>query len=344
MNTKTMILMGALSSSLLLSSACEPVLSGEKDNLALTYDKGPVSAAKGSSPIARGAKMTYSVTEKGENKRKLSIDSAQSSDEKVISVVSASGTMVLEAFEEGSASIDVDAKKSNTVLSDTFEVRSAEVDSLAIKGACASDGDPVHLVDSDIRMHYTMKSGSDIAVGYGYYPIEFEPQDGAVVGESTLNGLLPLRTGAAAGSVTINSTVSEDTFTLELVEPKDIDELKIYDTDFHVDGGVGLRLDDVTTFHIVPQAGDERPVCQSDVDLILEVATPDICELRYIEDADDDHPWHHFYEPNVLEIKGLDEGKCEFSVTMPAANDGAGVTLEHSLNVGSGEPEDQLDD
>jgi|GEM_PF-5323376 len=329
MNTKTMILMGALSSTMLLGSACVPQLDGEEGNLVLSYDKGPLAGATGSSPLAKGAKLKYSVTEKNGDKQKLPIDAAQSSADKVIAVAGLEGgAMILEALDKGQASVDVDAGG----LHDVFELNAVEVDALSFAHACEPGGEAAYFVDSDIRLHYTMKSAGKIAVGYGYYPVEFEPQDGAALAEYNLSGLLPIRTGATPGEVKIASTISEDSFAIKLVEPKDVSGLRLHEDELFTDGRVPVGVDKVASLHVFPLVG-EVPVCQNNVELNVAVSTPDICSVSFTQGPDETEAIFRLYETQILEVKGLAEGDCSFRVTMPAAADGAGVSFEQTVQI-----------
>lgn len=337
MNTKTMILMGALSSAVLLSSACVPQIEGEEGNLVLSYDKGAVAGATGSSPLARGAKLKYSVADKNDDKQKLAIDSAHSSADKIIAVDKLEGgAMILEGQDVGEASVEVEAGG----LRDVFSLKAVEVDALSFAHACNPNGAAAYFVDTDIRLNYTMRSGGKIAVGYGYYPVEIEPQDGAELAEFQTNGLLPLRTGATPGEVKISSSISDDTFAIELVEPHNVSALKLHEEDIFGEGGLPVGIDRVAKLHPIPLV-DGVPVCQHDVEMSVTVNTPDTCSASFVQGPVAQGLLIRLYENRVLELKGLAQGDCSFSVTMPAAADGAGVSVEHTLPIVPPSEDDQ---
>jgi hypothetical protein len=324
----------SVSCATLLASACTPQLGGEEGNLSLSYEQGPIAEAVGSSPLAVGAKLDYSVSRRLETSQKLSFDSATSSADSVVAVSSVQGgLMTLEALSEGQASIDVEATDGGELLHDTFVVEARVVDSLEIAHPCAPGDEAVYLVDHDVRLHYTMRAESTVAVGYGYYPVEFQPADAATLGATTLNGLLPIHTGSTPGEVTIASTVSDDAFAITLIEAADITGLTIFEEDFLNETTLPVEAGKVMTLHVLPLVDGSTPVCQSAVELEIDVATPDICEVAYGPSANEADNLFHLYETNVLEVTGLAAGACEFSVTLPAAADGAGVSLTHSMEV-----------
>lgn len=346
MNIKSKMFLGALSSAVLLSSACVPEQTGAEGNLVLTYDKGAAAGATGTSPLAKGAKLNYSVTKADGDKQKLPIDAAQSSDDKVLAVAALSGgAMTLEGLEVGRANIEVDARDGGDSLNDTFELDVVEVDSLKFAHACEPNGEAAYFVDSDIRLHYTMRAGSKVAVGTGYYPVDFLESTGLAIGETGVNGLLPLRTGADAGTVEINSTVSDDSFSLNLVEPKDVRALKVYESEIFSEGLIPVAQGDTATLHVLPLIADAVPVCQSNVAMTVEVSTPETCEVAFTQGPAKTEELFRLYEPQILEVKGLAEGACEFTVRMPDAADGAGARVMPSVKItGSGEADDSATD
>jgi hypothetical protein len=342
----------ALSTTALLASACNPQISGEEGNLGLTYEEGPVGGAGASSPLAVGAMLDYAAYPEDDKEQRVTFSSATSDDDKIIRVDQVDGgLMTLEGVADGEATVDVEAEgPDGAALTDSFGLEAATVDALEFDNPCAKDEEAVYLVDHDIRLHYTMRAGGTIAVGYGHYPVEITPAEGATVGSTTINGLLPLRTGMTAGEVTVSSSVDDTEFGLTLAEEGDIDGLEIFEDEIFNDGnypaavGVDLSLHLLPTVSgLIPGLTEPAPVCQADVDVEATTSTPDVCEVAYGPRDQNDEQLFHLYETNALTITGKTEGTCEISLSIPGANDAAGVTETLSVEIAASS-DDQQDD
>jgi hypothetical protein len=341
----------ALSTAALVASACNPQIGGESGNLGLTYEDGP-NGASASSPLAVGAKLNYAAYPESDKEQRVTFTAAMSDDDKFIRVDGINGgLMTLEGVADGSATIDVDAEgPDGAAVSDAFDLEAATVDALGFDNPCANDAEAVYLVDHDVRLHYTMRAGGDIAVGYGHYPVEIAPSEGATIGETDLNGLLPLHTGTAAGDITVSSTVDDTDFGLTLAEVGDIDGIKIYEEDIFDDGNYPIGVDADLPLHLLPTVSglipglsEPAPVCQSDVDVQVDTSTPDICEVTYGPADQKDESLFHLYETNVLTVTGKAEGTCEISVTIPGANDAGGLSEALSIEIGQAQSSNEDD-
>jgi hypothetical protein len=330
----------ALSTAALLASACNPQISGEEGNLGLTYDEGSVAGAGASSPLAVGAKLDYAGYPQEDKNQRVSFISATSGDDAIIRVDNVDGgVMTLEGVADGEAAIDVEAEgPGGAALADTFDLEAATVDSLEFDHPCAKDADAVYLVDHDVRLHYTMRAASKIAVGYGHYPVEFDPSDGATLGATSINGLLPLHTGLTTGEVTVSSTVDDTEFTLTLAEEGEIDGLKIFEQDFVNDQNFPASVGGELLLHVlptisglIPNLQEPAPVCQADIDVEVATTTPEICEVTYGPSNKESKNIFRLYETNVLTVSGKSEGTCDITIAIPGANDAAG--LDESLSV-----------
>ena len=340
MQRTTKILL-TISTAALFASACNPEIGGEEGNLALTYDEGPVAGATGSSPLAVGANLDYSAHLEGKQEQKVSFTSAMSDDDQIIRVHGTDGgLMTLTGVAEGAAMIDVEAEgPDGEPITDAFELETATVDEVEFANPCAPDAEALYLVDHDIRLHYTMRSEGSVAVGYGYYPIAVEPIDGASLGQTTQNGVLPLHTGTTPGQVELSTTIDDTAFTLTLAEPGDIDGAQVFEQEF-VNGNLPVAVGDSlsvrllpTVSGLLPQVQEPVPVCQADIDIEATTSTSDICEVAYEPNPNASEEIFHLYETNVLTVTGKAEGTCEISVTIPDADGGNGVTETFSVDV-----------
>ncbi len=328
------------SAAALFASACNPQLGGKEGNLTLTFDKGASGGAVGSSPVAVGAKLAYSAYPKGLPDQKVTFTSATSNDDKVLRVDKVDGgLMTLEAVGAGQTTVDVDATQADgSAISDAFDLKAAKVDALAFANPCASDnGQALYLVDQDIDLNYTMRSGGTVAVGYGYYPVQV---DGATLGQTKTNGLLPLHTAASAGQVTLTSQVGDASFSFTTVEPGAINGAELFEQSFLQGGNLPVEQGKELGLHLLPTVQglvdgvqDPVPVCQADLDVQLQTSTPDICEVSYGPRDDEKTNLFHLYEPNEVTVKGLAEGTCEFTATIAAADGGNGISQSFSVDV-----------
>jgi hypothetical protein len=340
MRQTTKILL-TMSAAALFASACNPEIGGEEGNLTLTYNEGPIGGATGSSPLAVGAKLDYSAMVNGNKEQKVSFDAATAADDKIIRVDGVNGgLMTLEGVADGETTIDVEATAPDgEALTDSFELEAATVDALEFDNPCAKDAEALYLVDHDINLHYTMRAAGKIAVGYGHYPVEFEPADAATLGDSTVNGLLPLRTPGTPGEISVKSQVDDTTFALTLIEQGDIDGAKIFEQDFLDESNFPVEVDKSLTLHLLPTASgllpavqEPVPVCQSDITIEATATTSDTCEVAYEARTSDDGLFN-LYEPNVLKVTGKAEGSCEIDVSIPGADGGNGITETFTFDV-----------
>lgn len=324
-------------------SACEPQLSGEEGNLQLSYDPGPALAMPGSAPLAVGARLDYVVREdsKDEQKQKqnLRFESATSSDESIIKVAQMDGAqMTLEALKEGTAKVDVEAKGAAGILRDRFALNSAKVDALQFDHLCAPGDRAAYLTGRDIQLRYTMKAGSQTAAGYGYYPVEFSPADGATLGSATITGLLALHTGEQAGTVDVHPKgVGGNAFGLELVTPQEIVGLRLLQESAFKDDGPAVQVQKSLSVHVLPLIAGEVPVCQSDLAPRIQVDTPDTCAVTFETNEGRDDAFQQlnklFYETHSLKVRGLVVGDCKFSLALPEEAGDAGTPREYRVQV-----------
>lgn len=338
-----------LSAATLFASACNPEIGGEEGNLTLTFDEGPVAGATGSAPLAVGAMLDYSAYANDNEEQKVSFISATSDDDSLVRVVDfEGGLMTLEGAGDGTATVAVSVVgPDGDELIDSFEIDAATVDALEFDNPCAKDSDALYLVDHDIDLHYTMRAGGKIAVGYGHYPVEFEPADGATVGESSVSGLLPLQTRATPGEITVQSQVDDTAFDLTLIEQGEINGATIFESDFLNGSDLPVEVGKELPLHLLPTVSgllpavqEPVPVCQSDIAVEVDTTTSDICSVSYGPSSVQGGLFQ-LYEPNQLKVTGNAEGTCEISVTIPGADGGNGITETFSIEVTAASDEQQ---
>lgn len=336
--------------------ACVPELSGSEGNLALSYDKGPVMGAQGSSPLAVGAKLGYTANEEGEKPEEtLQVHAALSSDDSVIAVDEvASKLITLEALNPGEVTLDVEADTQHSErVKDSFALSAKEVDAVSVEHLCGpnDDQDPVYMIEQDIRLKYTMRAEGDIAVGYGYYPVEVKPADAAALEAETKMGFLALRTGSDTGVASVHSTLEEEeksSFEFGLVSAEQIVGLDLLEREALGAQELSPSLGETLVLHLLPRANynqSERPVCQFSGEVQVSVDTPEVCEVSFGEKesgegVQDFAPLLQLFDTHGLAIRGKAVGECAFSLNIPEANAGEGAGLDYSLEI-VGESDDE---
>ncbi|MFW5968149.1 MAG: hypothetical protein ACOCV2_11555 [Persicimonas sp.] len=324
--------LGVLATTLLMAGGCDTTIEGEEGNLSLEYDRGAMLEATGGLPLAVDARLDYAAfpqseeDEDPEDRNYVTFTDAMSSDDEIIMVEENSGESIeLAGRGDGEAIIDVDAEDvDEEEVSDSFEVEAATVEELEIEHACDSD-EALYQAGQDVQLHYRMLTDDDLrAVGTGYYPVEFDPSDGAEVGETDVNGLLPVSLGDEPGTVVVDSTLDDASLEITAVEEADIDDVDI-------EGASYVENGDASEVYLMPSS-DGSPVCQTDLQVDVTTDSDDVCAVNYGE-AEEHRPIRPLYEPNALLIETLEEGTCEFSVELPEADDGNGVEADFSVEV-----------
>jgi hypothetical protein len=153
-----------------------------------------------------------------------------------------------------------------------------------------------------------------------------EDDSAIVLGEGTytFDNALTIRN---ADQVTlIGQGIDETTLDLEIVAEAQIDGVVEPIAVVIEDIDVG----DTNPFYVLPSVGGV-PVCQANAIKTVESATPDICTIREraapegTSDADFEYGW--------FDVTGESQGTCEYVVTYPNGNDGAGVSETFTFEI-----------
>lgn len=300
-----------------MSSACGVAIEGEEGNLRFEYDNSAFSGAF-SEDLAVGSMIDVKVRETSESEF-LPIASATSSSEEVIAVSETSGQVVsLRAESEGVARISVSATAESGSLSDSVELRAAEVDSIEIEAIC--DESSVYAVNSAPEFRYRMRDAmSNSLNGYGYYPVAVEPETGGEInGAFSSLGRIQVMTGEEAGAISLTSDLLEEPFAMTLVAAADITELDVAN---QVDGETitTIATGEEAPISIFAMAGPAGETVCGDAEGIIELVseTPEVCEPYYT----------YGLGVHVVNVQGLSAGACEISVSVP------GTDLAETLQV-----------
>ncbi len=316
-----------LAASMLAAAGCQSKITGNEGNLEFSYPADD-NFTDFNTPIAVGAKLDLKVAEVG-TRRTVTLKSATSDDAAVLAVASFSGDkFTIEGKSSGSAEISVEAEKSGgEVVTDSINMLARVPEVLKLRHTCTDDAEAAYLVDHDLQVSFDMqmKNGQPV-IGYGYYPVTFEPQD-ALTHDTSIKAQasLRLRSGKTKGEVVIKSTIDDTQAKLILVEKGDIDGAKLYL------GASETKVGATNVFHIIPKVG-EKTVCQASLEVTAQSETPDICEVKTANSGGDvnENPENAF---GWVSVTGKKVGKCNYTVTYPEAKGGQGATTQFTTDI-----------
>lgn len=312
---------------LALAVGCDVEVEGEEGNFTFSYLNSQMTTA---SDLAEGAKVDVRVID-ADTEEPVELAEVFTEDAGVLDVVDRGDHhFTLEAKATGTvrvtaeAEVDGDAKE----ISDSFEVRSAEVSSVELDNRCGSG---LFVTDAAGRMKYQMfDTHGEELTGYGYYPVSVEPGDdllpleledaGEINEDHSHLGSLEFFVGSEPGTYAIVSELTDESEEFEAIAPSDIDELK------PAGGGEATGSVDVgetqphAAVFILESAGEE--VC-GPLDDVLEITneTPEVCDAEYFLTLED----MGALAMHSLAVDGLDSGICELNVAV--------VDTEVSLDV-----------
>lgn len=336
MNAKTLKLIIAAMSVGLLATACDPSIEGGEGNLVFTYDRGPVPATD-STPLAKNAQIDYTARTAGENGQAVTFKSAESSDSSVIAVTAGTNAVSAEGNEVGSSDISVIASGPDGEIEDFFEAEVVEADGMQINHLCTKEEeDPAaYLPGNPISLKYRLMESNRTAAGYGYYPVTIQPDTMATVEDAERMGFLNLALSSDTGTATVESDISESSFDVEVVEESSIDGAKMYFENLNLP----VIVDETRLVFILPTAsgllGLDEPVtiCQAENEIEVTSDTPDVCSAQIQGDYDFDGSFLNPYEKRAVELEGLSEGDCQYTVTFPNADGGNGFSKQFTTEV-----------
>lgn len=292
-----------------LCTGCDVEIEGEEGNFTFRYLQSTGDAA---TDLAVGSRVDVEVLE-ADGEEVLQLDQVYSEASDVIEVVDEQPRQFsLEAVASGRARIGADATVREESLSDTVEIRAAEVAELELSDRC-SDG--VFLTDNRLRLGYRMRdSAGGRLTGYGHYPVTIEPAQGGTVNEDhRFLGSLEIFAGQEPGSYEVIPDVDGDALDFELIDAADIDLLE--PTSDHDDVVHEVEVGETEVIAAFGLESQGRTVC-GPIDSGLEITTdtPAVCQassdLFFAGVAD-------ILSLHTLAVEGLDAGQCQVTVAVP---------------------------
>jgi hypothetical protein len=314
-----------------VAPGCVSQQTGDLGNLSATYvadDK----VTDFNKAIAVGAKLDLSVWTATTPKTTVTVTAATSDQPGILKVASFQGnTLVLEATGEGSATIDVTAKKgSGEEVKDRWHMRGAKAQKLVVKHLCTNEAEGYYLTGLDIWVPYDLQhKNNEPAIGYGYFPFAVEPKDVLTQDQQTHDqAFLHFKTAATKGATaTLSSTIDAAKLQFKLVDIGDADGILLGGTYYL---GVGTTMP-----VLVRPAIGGKPICQARTEFTAKGKTDDVCSVKVIGNVNSPASAAVPESYGLVELKGLKAGKCQFEVTYPKGKGGAGVTLPLEVEVGA---------
>ncbi|MEO0604336.1 MAG: hypothetical protein AAF211_23070, partial [Myxococcota bacterium] len=254
--------------------------------------------------------------------------SAAFADMDVLEVTTfADQNITVTAVGEGTALLEVaGTTASGESLTDSVNLLGAVPDVLELRHTCSDQPTAAYLASTRAWVPFELeRSNGQPVIGYGYYPLE------SLTG-ATLNGSdstqthVALDLGPQASELVLTSTIDDTTLTVSIVAEAQIDGVSDPIAVVVEDIDVG----DTNPFYVLPMVG-ESTLCQSTASKTVESSTPEICTIREREPSPgngDDN-----FESGWFDVTGVAEGTCEYVVTYPGGNDGAGVSATFTFPI-----------
>ena len=320
----------ALVAFMAFGAGCDVEVEGEEGNFSFSYINSKMTNAE---DLAEGARVDVRATHV-DSEQAVEFTEVFTEDVDTLDVVDQDDySFTLEAKGEGTVRVTAEGRvaSGDEELSDSFEVRSAAVASVEVENRCSSG---LFLADAAGRMRYRMfDSQGGQLTGYGHYPVSIEAGEdllpleleytGEINEDYDVLGSLEFFIASEPGTYEVVSDLNGESAEFEVIAASDVDELKPFSGDEatgSVDVGDVERM--AALFTVESQ---EEQVCGALGD-VLEVTTdtPQICEAEYFM------PFEELgaLALHSLEVKGLEAGTCEITVSLSGTERSLDVTVD----------------
>jgi hypothetical protein len=309
--------------------ACDSRITGNEGNFVFSYTADD-DVRNFNKPVAVGAFLDMEVRNVG-SEQPVELSAAAFDDETILMVTDFSGhELTIQGVASGGALLEVTGTQTDgEELSDSVNMLARVPDQLVLRHTClgaeARAGN--YLTDQRVWMPFDMLENDRAVIGYGYYPIDITGDAATLDAAESNQQYMAFDTAATAGAVTFDSQVDDETLTLNVVTPGDIDGV------MQPIAFVGEDIDvgDVNAFYTLPSVGGVA-VCQAAVDIDVASDTETICDVRKRNEPDNgDEDARR--ERGWFEVEGLAEGTCQYTVTYPDGNGGAGASAQFTYEI-----------
>jgi hypothetical protein len=312
----------------LVAIGCTSRITGNEGNLEFSYTTDDLTSDF-NKPIAVGAKLDVKAQTAGERQTVDILDVF--TDEDVLIVDSFSGdSFILVGNSAGNSLVEVEVEGPDGTVTDSVNMRAAVPEVLKMRHTCTGNAlglYPAGREDVLIPFDMELADGTQV-IGYGYQPVELEAGLGTLETTSTDQANFHIDLGATAGDYALTSSIDETSLTVRLIEEAQITGASLNDD------SPNLRvIEGETNFIYVWPTVDENLVCQARADMTVASLTPAICDVRNNETPED--PGEFANTEGFVAIEGIAAGECQFDVTFPNGNDGAGATTMFTAQIGT---------
>lgn len=313
---------------ILWTSACTSTLTGNEGNFQFSYPTDD-RFTDFNKPIAVGAFLDLEVRDVGA-RQPVTLSSAAFDDPSVLSVVSfADQHVTIEGIASGQALLEVaGTTRSGASLTDSVNLLARVPEVQKLWHTCdETGGSASYLVSSRawIPFDLEMANGQPV-IGYGYYPVTASSGVLGINETDSVQSHVAIDIGDAAGAYTLDSDLDATSLAINVVTPAEIDGVMEPLEFVWEDIDVG----DTNAFYVLPSVGGE-PVCQANVANTVVSDTEEICSI------DDRTPPNASsitqYEWGWFDVTGVSAGTCQFTVTYPTGNDGAGASASFEVTI-----------
>ncbi|QED27809.1 hypothetical protein FRD01_11300 [Microvenator marinus] len=315
---------------ILIGAGCQSQITGNEGNLVFSYTADD-NLTDFNKPVALGAKLDLRVREAGTN-LPVTISQAFSEDSDILNVETHTDTqLTVAAGVAGNTLIEVEAtNQAGDLIADSVNMRADEATKLDLRHSCLAPGVERgrYLANSQrVFVPYDMFTERDEpAIGYGLFPIEFAPEGAAALDTESKSQSSFFVDLGDVGTLTMSSTLDDEKLEMVVTDVGEVDGATIapgFENVALLSGQNGFVL-------VAPSVGEEI-LCQAALTMNAESLTPEVCEVVVPGDYEDSE------KPNeslFLRVEGLSTGTCEFEVTFPDGNAGAGAATTLSVQIG----------
>ena len=307
----------------LLVIGCQSALTGNEGNFQFSYTADD-NINDFNKPVAVGAFLDIKVTGVG-TFSPVELTAASYDDPTVLDVLEFSGNgLTVQGMGEGLALLEVAGDLDGAALTDSVNMQSKVPEVLKLWHTCTLGADAAYLVERDVVVGFEMEmSNSQPVIGYGYYPVSLGGTDASVLSGNQSQIWVAVNTGTTTEVVAMNSDIDGTALSMQVVTEADIDGIEA-PTAFVIED---IDVGDTNSFFVRPMTGD-LVVCQSDLAVSVTSDTPANCTTgAHDPDGDGEH------ETGWFSVTGVAAGTCQYTVTYPGADGGAGVSVQFEYTI-----------
>jgi hypothetical protein len=313
---------------LIALTACVSKTTGNEGNFEFSYAADD-RIGDFNKPLAVGAFLDLEVRDVGD-RSPIELSSAAFVDPGTLDVVSFAGHRItITGVASGNTLLEVAGTSSAAgALTDSVNMLARVPEVVKLRHTCDTAAGAAYLTSQRVYVPFDMEmANSQPVIGYGYYPATASDA-AALTFNADASGqlLLAYDTGAAAAVLTLDSDLDATSLDVTIATEAEITGVEEPIAYVLEDIDVG----DINSFYVRPLAG-ALTICQANVTKNVVSDTPGICTVTDREPESDTGDLA--YEFGWFQIEGVAEGTCNYTVTFPAGNDGAGASAQFSYPI-----------